>query len=154
MKQVFASVGRGWKGNDKDFPSHCLKQTQTPNGSNGADLMVRWVPQDPPHWQLIIATSPLIFFAIIHRNFFVILCCHNPNSEHSWEEQADSNGGTPSHQHHLLRKWGQERDGWGPVSTGKQSMAEPSHCTSQALVPLADGGCRKGQQPHAEVFGS
>lgn len=51
-----------------------------------------------------------------------------------------------------------EMNGWGPVSTGKQSTAEPSHCTSQALVPLSyhltEGSCRKGQQLHAEVFGS
>lgn len=46
-----------------------LRQTQIPNGSNGADIMVRWVPWDPPHWQLVITTQPLIFFAIICRIF-------------------------------------------------------------------------------------
>lgn len=44
-----------------------------------------------------------------------------------------------------------KKDGWAAVSTGKQSMAEPHHCTSQALVPLSclllTGAAGRGSSP-------
>lgn len=89
---------------------------------------------------LCISTQPLIFTPIICRNLLQFNANRTLNSGRSWQGRAGSDGQTPSHQHHFLRKPGKERDRWALSPQGNEAwlrhtIAFPKHWYLSATIP-------------------